>query len=52
LFSLVYFTFYLYFLSLIQNLVFDNHRVELGTQGKNFILQVARRGGGGGGGRI
>jgi hypothetical protein len=25
-------------------LVIDNHMVELGTQGKNFILQVARRG--------
>jgi hypothetical protein len=23
--------------------VLDNHAVELGTQGKNFILQVARR---------
>jgi hypothetical protein len=37
------FCYFIYLLYLFQNLVLDNHLVELGTQDKEFVLHVASR---------
>jgi hypothetical protein len=39
--SVIYFFILFYLLYLFQNLVLDNHSVELGTRDKEFVLQVA-----------